>query len=639
MCENPHTTSLTATVCCGAARAIRPLLRIRPIDRSFSNAAEDSTPPNPSSRPAARLIAALAAHPRRLLLLAVVVGMPLAAALAAGWTASAAHQALQEQGRSRLALYEANLRAELERHAAVPMVIARGADVAALLAEPTPERVDRMNRKLESFAQALGALALYIMDPSGTTIAASNWNSAASFVGQNFAYRPYFRSAMERGEGHHFALGTTSFVPGYYTAQRVSAENRTGEAPLGAVVLKVGFQTLEEAWSHGGERILVTDRDGIVFITNVPGWRYNALPQRLPVTLATRPEPPTEGVPTLPWAFGGAADHLALRDDGVEQRFLHQAAAVPGGDWTIHALTSLEPAGTRAWQAGLLAAAVVALAALAGYALAQRRVALMERLSFQEEARAELERRVADATAELRAAENELTQAVKLAALGQMSAGIAHEINQPLAAIRSFADNAVVLLDRDRRDAVRDNLAEIADLTDRMAAITRQLKGFARRASGTLGPVSAQAAVGQALALLESRLRRDAVEVQADLPDATVWVMGEDVRLQQVLVNLIGNAADAMRTVPRRAIAITLAAEGGEALLSVRDVGTGIAEADLPRLFVPFFTTKEAGDGLGLGLSISHGIVEDFGGSLTAANHPDGGAVFTIRLKRTESPA
>ncbi|MCW2242945.1 sensor histidine kinase [Azospirillum canadense] len=573
------------------------------------------------------------------MLLAFVAGMPLAAALAAGWTASVAHQALQEQGRARLALYEANLRAELERHAAVPMVIARDAEVAALLAAPTPDRVDRMNRKLEGFAQTLGALALYIMNPDGTTIAASNWNSAASFVGQNFAYRPYFRLAMERGEGHHFALGTTSFVPGYYTAQRVSAENRTGETPLGVVVLKVGFQTLEEAWSHGGEKVLVTDRDGVVFITNVPTWRYNALPQRLPVTLPTTPDPPTEGVPTLPWGFGGGADRIALREDGVEMRYLHLSAAVPGGDWTIHALTSLEPASTRAQQAGLLAAAVVALAALAGYALAQRRVVLMERLSFQEEARAELERRVADATAELRAAENELTQAAKLAALGQMSAGIAHEINQPLAAIRSFADNAVVLLDRDRRDAVRDNLAEIADLTDRMAAITRQLKGFARRASGTLGPVSAQAAVGQALALLESRLRRDAVQVDANLPADPVWVMGEDVRLQQVLVNLIGNAADAMRTVPHRAITVTLAPEGDETVLSVRDVGTGIAEADLPRLFVPFFTTKEAGDGLGLGLSISHGIVEDFGGNLTAANHPDGGAVFTIRLKRTESPA
>ncbi|CAO3379162.1 sensor histidine kinase [Azospirillum argentinense] len=583
-----------------------------------------------------RRLAVLVARPRRVMLAVLVVGMPLAAAVAAGLAADNAAESLREQGAAQLSLYESNLRTELERHAAVPMVLARDQEVADLLRDPSPERVDRLNRKLEAIAATLKASALYVMNGTGTTVAASNWNTAPSFVGQNFSYRPYFQSAMERGEGHHFALGTTSLVPGYYTAQRVVAENRTDGRPAGVVVLKVGFQELERAWSHGREKVLVSDRDGVVFITNVEGWRYNALPRRLPVTLPAAAVPATEEIPTLPWAFGGASDRITLREGNAERRYLLQSAAVPGGDWTIHALTTLVPVATRAQQAGLLAAAAVALAALTGHALAQRRLNLVERLALQEEARAELERRVAAATAELRATENELTQAAKLAALGQMSAAMAHEINQPLAAIRSFADNAVVLLERGRPDAVRDNLAEIADLTDRMAAITRSLKGFARRASGTLGAVSAAAAVGQALALLEARLRRDSVTVDTDLPVAPLLVTGEDVRLQQVLVNLIGNAADAMRASPHRHVQIALAAEGEEAVLTVRDSGPGIAEADLPRIFVPFFTTKEAGDGLGLGLSISHGIVEDFGGSLTAANHPEGGALFTIRLKRRD---
>ncbi|TWA61700.1 two-component system C4-dicarboxylate transport sensor histidine kinase DctB [Azospirillum brasilense] len=584
-----------------------------------------------------RRLPVLFARPRRVMLAVLVIGMPLAAAVAAGLAADNASESLREQGAAQLSLYESNLRTELERHAAVPMVLARDREVADLLRDPSPERVDRLNRKLEAIAATLKASALYVMNGTGTTVAASNWNATPSFVGQNFSYRPYFQSAMEQGEGHHFALGTTSLVPGYYTAQRVVAENRTEDRPAGVVVLKVGFQELERAWSHGREKVLVSDRDGVVFITNVEGWRYNALPRRMPVTLPAAAAPATEDIPTLPWAFGGASDRITLREGNAERRYLLQSAAVPGGDWTIHALTSLAPVATRAQQAGLLAAAVVALAALTGHALAQRRLNLVERLALQEEARAELERRVAAATAELRATENELTQAAKLAALGQMSAAMAHEINQPLAAIRSFADNAVVLLERGRPDAVRDNLAEIADLTDRMAAITRSLKGFARRASGTLGAVSAAAAVGQALALLEARLRRDSVTVDTDLPPTPLLVTGEDVRLQQVLVNLIGNAADAMRASPRRHVRIALAAEGEEAVLTVRDSGPGIAEADLPRIFVPFFTTKEAGDGLGLGLSISHGIVEDFGGSLTAANHPEGGALFTIRLKRRDS--
>lgn len=603
------------------------LLRVR--DRAWT----DST-----ARWTVRLTEAALDKPRRLLLVLLLVGVPMAAALAAGWAAGQADEDVRARAQAKLALYDANLRAELERHAAVPLALAQDAEVTALLADPTPARIDRMNRKLDGIAQALGASALYIMNSSGLTLTASNWNGSASFVGQNFAYRPYFRMAMERGEGHHFALGTTSFVPGYYTAIRVVAENRT----LGAVVLKVGFERLERAWAPGEEKLLVTDRDGMVFITNVEGWRYRALPRRLPIALPIVPDGTSEGLDVLPWAFGGAADRIVIDENGSQRRCLLSSVAVPGGDWTLHSLTGLEPVSVRAQVAGLLAAAAMALAAVIAYALALRRAALRERLALQEEARAELERRVAEATTELRATENELTQAAKLAALGQMSAGIAHEINQPLAAMRSFADNAVVLLERGRTDSVRANLGEIAALTDRMAAITRQLKGFARRASGRLGPVSADAAIGQALSLLEARLRRDDVMVETDLPDHPVWVMGEDVRLQQVLVNLIGNAADAMRGCPVRRLRIALTVADGETRLTIADSGTGIREADLARLFVPFFTTKEAGDGLGLGLSISHGIVEDFGGSLTAANRLDnsknGGAVFTLRLKTTEPP-
>lgn len=621
MCENPH----TGTQCCDAACVFDTDRRNQAIPATETTA-EGRLPANwPAGRP------------QRWLILLIALGVPLAAALAANWTAGRAEESLRTEARAQLALYDAALRTELQRHAAVPLALALDGDVAALLAAPSADRVDRMNRKLEGLTQALGASALYVMNAGGLTLAASNWNTAAPFVGQNFAYRPYFQTAMEAGEGHHFALGTTSLVPGYYTARRVVAENRT----LGVVVLKVGFDGLERGWTGSPDRVLVTDRDGMVFITNVPAWRYHALPQSLPLSPPAEPEPQQEAIPALPWAFGGAADRILLRDgdggSGSERRYLRQSAAVPGGDWTLHTLTAIDPVTGQAQFAGLLAAVVVALAGVSAYALVQHRAALAGRLALEEATRSELERRVAEATAELRETENELTQAAKLAALGQMSASMAHEINQPLTAIRSFADNAMVLLERDRPDRARENLEEIAALTDRMASITRQLKGFARRASGTVGPVSVRQAVEQALALLEARLHRDGVELALDLPDEPVLVLGEDVRLQQVLVNLFGNAADAMRSASRRVLSVTLALPSpADAVLSVHDSGTGIAADALPRLFVPFFTTKEAGEGLGLGLSISHGIVEDFGGSLTAANHPDGGAVFTLRLKRAE---
>ncbi|WP_431859014.1 sensor histidine kinase [Azospirillum sp.] len=568
---------------------------------------------------------------RLLALLVLILGAPLAAAVAAAWGEQVARQGLREEGHAQLALFSANLRTELEKHRAVPFVMVHDRGVAELLADPQPDARIAMNRKLEAIADALPASALYLMDAEGNTLASSNWNRPDSFVGQNFAFRPYFQSAIARGEGHHFALGTTSLVPGYYTAHRVVAENRT----LGVLVLKVAFNALEAGWREATPRVAVTDRDGLVFITNVDSWRFHSLPAEHPDAPGTMP-----GIDPLPWRLDPHGGEVVTVEENRQRRpYLMASMALPDGDWTLHLLTRLEPAYARARQAALLAAGAVALLVMGGLLIAQRRHAMQERLAIQEEARAELERRVAEATTELRARENELVQAAKLAALGQMSAGIAHEINQPLAAIRTFADNATVLLERGKAEMVRDNLLEIAGLTDRMAAITRHLKGFARRASGRQSAVDVVSAVHQVLALLEARRRRDDVTVALDLPGEPVWVNGEDVRLQQVLVNLFTNAGDAMRGRPERTLHLRLRTDDGCAVLTVRDTGAGIAPDDLGRMFVPFFTTKEAGEGLGLGLSISHGIVRDFGGTIAAANHPDGGACFTLTLKRTEAPA
>lgn len=580
-----------------------------------------------------RISGPLRRHPRRTAVLCLVLAAVLAGAAGWTWGDRRARDALAETGWARVALYQATLRTELEKHAAVPLALAQADEVAALLSAapgPSPAAVAAMNAKLQRIAAALSASALYVMGADGVTVAASNWNAPDSFVGRNFAFRPYFHDAMERGEGHHFALGTTSLVPGFYTAHRVRAENRTSDPPLGAVVLKVGFEGLESGWRAGAETLAVSDRDGVVFITTTESWRYRLLPGT--------PRPPEDGYDTLPWTMNGDGT-VTVREEGGRHRSLLQTAAVPGGDWSLHVLTPLDPVRGSALTAALLAGGGTGSAGLAGLLLAQRRRSLRERLAWQDGARRNAERRVAEATAELHARENDLVQAAKLAALGQISAGIAHEINQPLAAMRTFADNARVLLERGKTAAVADNLVEIADLTERMATITRQLKGFARRAGGTLAPVDADRAVRQSLALLEAKLRRHGVAVRLDRPGGSVWAVGEDVRLQQVLVNLISNAADAAKDRPAPALDICLTHEGDGVAISVRDNGPGIAPDALPRLFVPFFTTKDAGDGLGLGLSISHGIVSDFGGCIEAANHAGGGAVFTVRLKPADPPA
>ena len=284
--------------------------------------------------------------------------------------------------------------------------------------------------------------------------------------------------------------------------------------------------------------------------------------------------------------------------------------------------------------------------------LVQRRVHLRERLAGQARAHhlleervrertAELEREVAEriaAEAELRRAQNELIQASKLSALGQVSAGMSHELNQPLSAIRSFAENAGKLFDLGRVDEARDNLVRIAQLTERMARIMRNLRTFARREDEEIVPVNLSSVIDDSLALLDQRMTQMDVRLTRALPHTDVWVHGGPVRLQQVMVNIVANALDAMEDAASRELFIGLVEDEDHATLTVRDSGAGIPEQVLNDIFVPFFTTKEVNEGLGLGLSISYGIVTAFGGSISAGNVPGGGAEFSIRLIRTSVP-
>ncbi len=610
-----------------------------------------------SGLPLGEAIAAL----RLTLLVALAVALPLISLACGSWGAGRARADLMAETRGTLEIFRANLVSELEKHEAVPFLLAQANETARLLAAPSPDAVDRLNRRLEATAEAVHAAALYVIDAGGTTLAASNWNDGASFVGKNFSYRPYFQAALRGEVGRYFALGTSSRQPGYYVAYPVRAENRT----LGAVVIKLGMERVEQGWAADSDRVIVTDADGVIIITNTPGWRYHSLRPLEPADLARIAasqkfpdisiEPlPVSGQPLDPVPAFDAGETIGI--GGVDNaargaRYVVVSSPVPGTDWTLSLLLDTKAIQSRAMAAAVIGGFGTAILILVGFQLLHRWMRSQERLADQRRAREDLERRVVARTADLaranetlRAAQNELVQAAKLAALGQMSASVAHEINQPLSAIRAYADNAVVLLERGRVATVRENLEEIAGLTHRLAGITQQLKGFARKAAGTLGPVDLGEAVDKALTLLGHRLRGERIQVRLHIQTpapgdgAPLLVTGEDVRLQQVLVNLFTNAIDAMKGRPERVLSIDIAREDGAVLLSARDTGPGIDEAALPRLFEAFFTTKALGSGLGLGLSISAGIAHEFGGSLAAANHPAGGALFTLALKPASLP-
>ncbi len=578
-----------------------------------------------------------------------------------------------DYNQNTLRLATSGLRGALMRFEPLPGLVADKADVRRLLSGAgTPGLTDGVNAALREINDEVGASDIYVMNREGLTIAASNAGRTGSFIGRNFSFRPYFRDAMAGQPGRYFALGTTSQRRGYYFSAPVDGSGGEGpDGPIGVVAVKMDIESLETDWYAAADEIIVTDDNGIIFMASQPDWLYRSLAPLDEATVetiwASRKYPTTKMMP-LGAGFreiGVAGSRLATIPDGGRgggngggTGFVMTDLAMPQAGWTIHILSPRARVTAQTYGAVTTIVLVLLIFALGIAYILQRRARLVERLQVQRDAQAELEKRVVERTADLNAAnarlkdevadriaaeqelrktQTDLIQAAKLAALGQMSAALSHEINQPLAAVKSYADNAGAFLDRDRPAEARDNISRISDLADRMADISRHLRNFARKPQEALSPVPVATIVNDALQIMAGRLRSQNVETRVDLPEEDLWVTGGQIRLQQVLVNLISNALDAMpadETDPL--IEITAATDGGRATIAVRDNGPGIDAGVLDHIFDPFFTTKGINEGLGLGLSVSYNIVKDFGGTLRADNDPDGGAVFTIDLKATD---
>ena len=595
--------------------------------------------------------------PTAALALAALLLLPLVLWQTAVWTERVALRQVAGRAASTLELYATGLGEAVSKYEALPRLLARDPALAGLLRRPgDPAQVERVNRSLEEANRIAGTADTYLLDRAGLTIAASNWNGPTPFIGRNFSYRPYFQEAIAGRQGRYVALGTTSLKRGYYFAAPV--RDAAGEI-LGAITVKVPLEPLEAAWPGQRDRVMVTDPVGVVLISSVEAWLYRTLaPLGAAELERIRAQQQYGGAALTPLPFASRAGFRP----GVErveiggEAFLLQAFPLEQLDLTVWVLSPV--AQVRAAVTEALVLATLALLMLFGllWVWLQRRRTIRERFEMDQRHKAELEQKVAERTqalqsvnadlrdevaerqrteCELRETQAELVQAAKMAALGQLSAGIGHELNQPLGAIRSYADNAQVLLDRKRLPEVGANLNQISDITGRMAEIIRRLKTFARKPSHEAKSVCLRAALDDALGLMGSRLDGERIEI--DLPDEGPVVRADPVRLQQTLVNLIGNALDAMDGGAQRELRFTARPNGSQVALEVADNGPGIPEESLEQVFDPFYTTKEPGLGLGLGLSISYNILRDLGGSLTACNRPEGGACFTLTLPKGEA--
>lgn len=576
-------------------------------------------------------------------------------ALLSGWAGFRASEALglaelQITGQSRLDLYAASLEREIEKYAYLPAALGLDREVIRLVTQGGDYQGHAVNLYLEQLNERVGTLSIYVLDRTGRVAATSNWNRPDSYLGEDLSFRPYFAAAASGGAGRFFGIGTTRSEPGYFLSSPLYENTQW----VGVAVVKVSLEQLEQSWATAEAPALVSDENGVVILTSVPGWKFTALKpldegssRRFHQTQQynSRPLPPFSLSQERP--LSATARLVRLTGDGKAGPagwFLAQTAPLAMTGWQLTVLSPTRQINSMAWTRAALAAIACAFVVIVAVTANLRRRHLRERLAAREalqQAHDELERKVEERTQTLRAAQEELVHAGKLAVIGQLSAGLAHELNQPLAALRTLSGNAVKFLQRGDLEAAQGNLDRIGQLVDGMGTLTSQLKSFARKSSGAPRPVPVRRAVDNALFLLERRLRQSGLQVIQDLAGDDLTAACDANRLEQVLVNLIGNALDSMEGRPGGRLWLGGQRIGDRLCLSVRDNGPGLAEQVLPRLFEPFFTTKESGGGLGLGLAISAGIVRDFGGTLTASNHPDGGALFTLDLpaaKAGENP-
>ena len=519
----------------------------------------------------------------------------------------------------RLALYSGNLLSELRQNAIVPQLLARDPTLIGAL---NSGDYSQSTQRLISFVEEIGAASLVLHDSDGRTVAATDRNR----LGQSSRSAAHFVNAL-RGQGTIFTAEPREAGGFVFTySRRVQSAGQV----LGVISVEVDLQKFERAWAGISDALIVTDSEGAIILATEPRWRGRTEDEAL-----AREDPQS----AIERAIRATSDWTALPSDaymkGEAVMRLENRIAFRG--WRMVSFTTFNSVRERV--NGVLALEIMGFAillAFAFYFLSRRtafRMALFQRESAELRAlNLRLQREIAErerVQETLAVAEQTLEQSSKLAALGEMSAAVSHELNQPLAAMKTYLAGARLLLNRNRPDEALSAFGRIDGLIERMSAITRQLKSYARKGAAELSPVDMGLALASSLSMMEPQLRQRQVEITRIIPDEPVLVMGDRMRIEQVLVNLLRNALDATKLERNPQVDIILAA-GDTATLTVRDNGPGIEDKD--QLFEPFYTTKQAGDGVGLGLAISSGIVNDLGGRLTARNGQAGGAVFEMQL-------
>ncbi|WP_454623228.1 ATP-binding protein [Brucella anthropi] len=567
--------------------------------------------------------------------------------------------ALSEQTRIDANLNTALLRAVLDKQRALPLVLSKDKALEAALLDKTATTIDPLNEKLEALADGTQAAVIYLVGMDGIAIAASNWRGPTSFVGNDYKFRPYFHNALKNGDAEYFALGNVSNRPGLYISRRIDGPS----GPLGVIVVKLEFDRLESDWNNAGRPTFVTDERNIVLITSLPSWRFMTIGsidqeqiQSIRDSLQFG-DAPLKPLPLSIKSIDGEDVQLIdalLPGNARNTDFLAIRSIVPSTPWQMYSLAPIRPQIPSAIRESRLFTFIIlsAIAMVAGLLL-RRRQKIATRIANAQRTQMELEERVEERTRDLSLArdrlqaeisdhrrtetmlqgvQQDLVHANRLAIMGQVAAGVAHEINQPVATIRAYADNAKTFIERKCLSNATENLSEIAALTDRIGTITGDLKALARKGRTLSEPTSLSQVISGALVLLRSRFSGRMDQLDIALPPPELQVIGHSIRLEQVFINLFQNALEAIDLKQNDGeIEVRTHVDRDKVIILVSDNGPGMPQHIRDNLFSPFNTSKEKG--LGLGLVIVKEIVTDYGGTISAESNA-AGTSFRIELRK-----
>lgn len=602
------------------------------------------------------------------------------AALGFEWGEQRGIASLRADANHRLDLFASAVEGMVKRLEHVPATIQLSHDVLAALRAPHDgRRVQAASTYLRRLNAHVGSMSAFVLDDRGVVVASSNaGHTEDSRIGEDVSFRPYFLEALSGRVGRHFAIGVRG-EPGYFVSHPI----RDGARVMGVAAIKISLEPIDQTWQMVGAPALLADANHVVIHSSQAAWRYTALVD-LPVErrvdlLLTRMynNLRIRAFPLAPMLWigedgqlldGGAVPPRPILRSGRDAGTLVMSRPLDGMDWRVMMFQDLREVRSAAVLSALMAAVAAGFLVLLALFVAQRRRIQRQRLEARtllERANAELEQKVAARTRDLteansrlrkevadreqaehtlRATQSELVHAAKMAVLGRLATGITHELTQPLGAIRTLSGNAIAFLKRGDLQTLGGNLGIIARLADQMGGIIQPLKGFARKAEPQPSRADVAVALGNALFLYGARLRQEGIEVVKHCEPGEVIAWCDPNRLEQVLINLIGNAIDAMAASPHKTLTLAAATEPAEppggppedapgtVRIDVIDSGGGLTPEVAAHLFEPFFTTKHTGAGLGLGLAISRDIARGFGGDIVARARPEGGACFTLRV-------